>query len=107
MRSTGASEGYWREFQNGADPGGGGEGGGGESGAIDVTIRRFTVVFKRPNGKRIPQPTFLPIAMDGGILMIVSSIVVMISLEIISSILKLAIGRILHTFKIFQRRMYI
>lgn len=51
VSSTGASKGYWREFQNGADPGGGGEGGGGESGAIDVTIRRFTVVFKRPNGK--------------------------------------------------------
>lgn len=104
--TTGASEGYWKDFQNGADPGGGGEGGGGESGAIDVTVRRFTVVFKRPNGKPTRQLIFRVTVTVGGTLMIPNFIAVMIFWETINSILKLATGRILLTFKISQLQIF-
>lgn len=49
VSSTGASEHYWRDFQNAADPGGGTSDN--DSGAIDIQIKRLVVTFTQSNGK--------------------------------------------------------
>lgn len=48
VSSTGASEGYWKDYQNAADPGGGSTDN--DSGTITVIIKRLQVTFTWKNG---------------------------------------------------------